>query len=275
MMKPYLTLTRAGLSSFAACSAAAGSLLAPAGTPAAALHAALSVFLLACGASALNQAQERDIDAKMERTRSRPVASGAMTVRKALVIAFSLLLFGLFLISLKGLLLLFPGVAAILWYNGLYTYLKKRSAFAAVPGALVGAIPPAIGWMTAGGTLLDSRLFSLCALLFLWQVPHFWLLALRYRGEYAQAGLPTPLTVLSPRQVGRLTFIWIAATAAATLALPLFGITRSPAVYLLLLPASLWLVGKSSLLFREEVLPAAYGPVFSRINFYLLLIMLT
>lgn len=274
LFKPYLTLSRAGLSSFAACSAAAGCLLAPAGTPAAALHAALSVFFLACGASALNQVQERDIDAKMKRTRSRPVASGAMAVRKALVIAFSLILFGFSLISLKGPLPLFLGIVALLWYNGLYTYLKRRSAFAAVPGALVGAIPPAIGWVSTGGVFIDARLFALCAVLFLWQVPHFWLLALRYANDYARAGLPTPLSTLSPRQVGRLTFTWITATATAILALPLYGITRSPAVHLLLLPASLWLVGKSSLLFREEVLPAAYGPVFSRINFFLLLVML-
>jgi protoheme IX farnesyltransferase len=88
LLKRIFTLTRAGLSSFAACSAAAGSLLAPGGTPSVALHAALSVFFLSCGASALNQIQECEIDAKMERTRSRPVASGAMTVSKGLVVAF-------------------------------------------------------------------------------------------------------------------------------------------------------------------------------------------
>ncbi len=271
--KPYLTLTRAGLSSFAACSAAAGSLLAPDGTPSAALYAALSVFSLACGASALNQVQEREIDAKMERTRSRPVASGAITVRKALVIAFSLVIFGLFLIGLKGPLPLFLGTIALLWYNGLYTYLKRHSAFAAVPGALVGAIPPAIGWVSAGGGFFDARLCALCALLFLWQVPHFWLLALRYAGDYARAGLPTPLSVLSPRQVGRITFTWIAATAAATLSLPLFGITDSPALYLGLIPAAFWLTVSGTVLLRRPQLDLSCAALFGKVNGYLIAVL--
>jgi heme O synthase-like polyprenyltransferase len=104
-------------------------------------------------------------------------------------------------------------------------------------------------------------------------VPHFWLLALRYAGEYAHAGLPTPLSVLSPRQVGRLTFTWIAATAAATLSLPLFGITDSPALYLGLIPAASWLAWSGTVLLGRLPLDLSYTTLFAKVNGYLMAVL--
>lgn len=271
--KPYLTLCRIGISALTACSAATGFILSSRHPSATMMVPAAAVFLLACGSSALNQFQERKTDALMERTRQRPLPAGVMGPLKALIVSLMLMAAGLLLLGTAGPVPVALGLSAIPWYNGLYTWLKKKTAFAAVPGAVIGAVPPAIGWTAAGGALLDAGLFALCALFFLWQVPHFWLLVLRHGDEYEQAGLPTLGKVFSKRQLERLTFVWTIATAATTLALPLYGITKSPAAYLVLLPASLWLAGISTVLLRRDMLPGAYLFTFRRINIYLLLIM--
>ena len=197
-LKSYLTLFRATISIFAAASAATGYFLAPHRQITGVFPVAGAVFLLACGASALNQYQERYIDARMERTRTRPLPSGSITASHALSLSCALVLAGLaslaYACGTKAALL---GLFALLWYNGIYTHLKKRTAFAAVPGAVVGMVPPAIGWVSAGGALLDPRLAAICFLFFLWQVPHFWLLLLIHGEEYEQAGLPSLTGVMS------------------------------------------------------------------------------
>jgi protoheme IX farnesyltransferase len=124
-LKPYLTLCRAYISLFAACSAATGFFLAPYNQIAGVLNPAAAVFLLACGASALNQYQERIIDANMERTRRRPIPSGAIASAQALFISLLLILSGLALLAYDGgVRVAAPGLAAVVWYNGVYTPLK-------------------------------------------------------------------------------------------------------------------------------------------------------
>jgi len=119
------------------------------------------------------------------------------------------------------------GGLAVLWYNGVYTPLKRLTAFAVAPGALIGALPPAIGWTAAGGSAGDLRLLALAFFFFIWQVPHFWLLLFKYGEEYAEAGFPSITRLFSTTQLGRLTFVWMLATAAASLLLPLYGVSRA------------------------------------------------
>lgn len=231
------------------------------------------VFFLAAGASALNQYQERHIDSFMERTRQRPLPARAVTSGQAFLIAAILIMTGLLLLSFPGNHLpRLLGVFALAWYNGVYTFLKRVTAFAAVPGAVVGMLPPAIGWAAAGSSLSDPRLWALCFFFFMWQVPHFWLQMLDHGAEYEEAGLPTFSTVFAQEQFARTTFIWICATAVSSLLLPLYGTIRSPLVYFLLLPASgIVIVTGSRLLIsltKHRVLSA-----FRTINVYLLIIM--
>lgn len=235
------------------------------------IFTAAGVLLLACGASALNQVQERDIDTLMERTRHRPLPAGLMSPRQAIIASFTTTVLGLFLLGRSGLLPFALGVLAVAWYNGFYTWLKRRTAFAAVYGAPVGMAAPAIGWTAGGGSITDPRLAIVAMLFFLWQVPHFWLLLLRLADDYGRAGLPT-LTKVFPRELlSGIIVIWTAAAAAASLLLPLFGMVRTPQLYgLLLLSALLSSLGTGRLL-RRPSLPWAAFPL---INVFIAAVMI-
>jgi protoheme IX farnesyltransferase len=216
------------------------------------------IFLLACGSSALNQYQEREIDAVMRRTRQRPIPSGRVSPRAALAVALALMSFGTLVLWLgSNPTAAVLGLVAVAWYNGIYTYLKRVTNFAAVPGAVIGGIPPAVGWAAAGGGLLDPRILALSFFFFVWQVPHFWLLLMRYGRDYEDAGLPSLTAVFTSGQLSRVTFVWIAATAVTCLLIPLFGAVRSVLVSLGLLAAGGWLVWNAVGLLKpsEESLP--------------------
>jgi heme o synthase len=206
--------------------------------------AAGGMLLLAMAASALNEWQERDLDALMERTRNRPLPRGALRPASALAFALALAGAGLALLRVAGgwtpALL---GLLAMVWYNGLYTPLKRVWAFAVVPGSVIGALPPAIGWTAAGGPLRDPAILALCFVFFLWQVPHFWLLALLHRKGYAEGGFPTLGDRLEEGAILRLVFTWTCATVAACALLPAFGALRGWTGNGLLALAALWLVG--------------------------------
>jgi protoheme IX farnesyltransferase len=269
----YLCLCKARISLLASLSAAMGFFLVT--EPVWKMLPALftGVFLLSCGACALNQYQERYTDARMARTAGRPIPSGRTRPGRALALSLLLILSG------EGVLLFtgnaavpLLGAAAVCWYNILYTGLKKVSAFAVVPGALVGCLPPVMGWAAGGGTLSDPRLAALAFFFFMWQVPHFWLHLLTYGKEYAGAGLPSLSDVLSAAQLERLTFQWLSATAVSALLLGMSGLLQSPFAKAGLFAASLWLVsGGIFLMLRHEENPER---LFRRVNAFMLAVML-
>ncbi len=266
-------LCRLNISLFAACSAATGFFLAPYHRAFDVLVPSVAVFFLASGASALNQYQERDIDAKMERTRRRPIPTGLIPPGRALALSVMLIISGLLALVLsKGVKVPALGVLALFWYNGVYTWLKKRTAFAAVPGAAVGMVPPAIGWVSAGGDLFDPRIAAVCFIFFMWQIPHFWLLLLNHGEEYEQAGLPSLTRVMSKPQIGRVTFVWIVAAAIGGLSLPLYGSMGSP-VYLFLIPCASWIIWSGRMLAGTGPAGPLSPGLFKKINIYLFLIM--
>ena len=273
-VKPYLVLCRLPISLFATCSSLTGYLLTGSIPAVTIAFLAAGVFLLACGASALNQFQERDLDAMMERTRLRPLPAGTMTPAHVLFVAMMLIVSGLFLLGRLGWTSVTFGSLVILWYNGLDTRLKRTTAFAAVPGALVGALPPVMGWAAGGGNLADPRVFALAMLFFLWQIPHFWLLLLRNAAQYEKAGLPTLTSIIPQELLARITLLWIAAAAVASLAMPLFGIVRSLYAYAPLVILAVWVSGSGLGIIKENTAAAALLPAFRRVNNFILLFML-
>lgn len=273
MIRSYIKLSRLYISLFACYATATGFFLGPYHRITDVVVSAAAVFFLACGASALNQYQERSIDAKMERTRRRPLPSGAVTPPQALSFSLIMICAGMYMLMQSGEVLPFLlGAVAVLMYNGIYTPLKKITAFASVPGAAVGMIPPAIGWISAGGTLFDARLAAVCFLFFMWQIPHFWLLLLRYADDYKKAGLPSLASILSPAQISRVISIWIFASSVASLLLPLYGTVKSSIVYFSLVLLAVWLLWNGSLLLQKPTLTRP-TELFRVINIYLLLIM--
>ena len=233
----------------------------------------IGIFLLACGSSAINHYQERERDAKMERTKDRPIPSGRISPGGALAYAMVLTLAGSWLLLVSsGFLGMQLGLLALLWYNGIYTPLKKRTAFAVVPGAVIGAIPPLVGWVAGGGSLADPRAMMIAFFFFIWQVPHFWLLMLKYGSEYKKAGYPSITEVLNQKQIRRITFIWIFATVVSAFMLPVFGVVDSWITVVAMFIASIWLIVIfAGLIFRKkrEFKPFHY---FMRINYYILII---
>lgn len=278
IFKLYYELCRVTVSLFATCSAAVGFLVAPAPHAGNILFPVIGVFLLACGASALNQYQEQDIDGRMERTRRRPLPSGKITRVHALAVSITLLTSGLLIISRGCSKALILGLAAVLWYNGVYTRLKRITAFAAVPGALVGIAPPAIGWIAGGGGAHDPGLFALCAVMFIWQIPHFWLLILSRGDDYEKAGLPALTHVFSARQLARITFVWMLSLAIAGLALPLYGVAKSPVVSFAMVSAAVILTAQGARVLVSgtpaHAAPSAFRGINAYMSFLLLLVSL-
>jgi len=174
------------------------------------LLATFSVLLVAMGVSTLNQVQEYKEDSKMERTKNRPIASGRMSPKTGIIIAVVLILLSVVLIyDLLGLTGVNFFMFAFIWYNAMYTPLKKKSALAVVPGAILGVIPPAIGWMVAGEELITLEFIALGLYYFIWQVPHFWLLVMLFHGDYKDGGYPTAMRLFGQASLQRLTFVWL------------------------------------------------------------------
>jgi heme o synthase len=231
----------------------------------------IGIFILACGSSALNHYQERDKDARMERTKNRPIPSRRIKAKSVLIFSIVMITAGSGLIYFgSGFLAMQLGILALIWYNAIYTPLKKRTAFAVVPGSVIGAIPPMVGWVAGGGRLDDPRAMIIAFFFFIWQVPHFWLLLLKFGKEYEQAGFPSITSIYNDRQIKNTTFIWTMATAVAALMLPVFGIINSSVIGVGLLVAVIWLVVIFSKLLQpgDEKFNARY--YFMKINYFVL-----
>jgi protoheme IX farnesyltransferase len=235
----------------------------------------LGVFLLASGSCALNQYQERENDRWMKRTQGRPIPSKRLSPSNALKISLSLLGLGSFILyfgakwSALGL-----GLFAVFWYNGVYTYLKRKTSFAAIPGALIGSIPPVIGWISGKGhPVFDPQILVLSFFFFIWQVPHFWLLLLNFEKDYETSRFPSLTKLFSCPQLSRITFIWIFATAVTCITIPLFGVVESKVIYGGLFLMGFWLIWKSSKLLLIHCKEVPFQFTFKTINSYAVLVM--
>src|SRR6266849_8302244 len=155
---------------------------------AALLQTVFGTAAAAAGAAALNQWWEYNLDALMQRTRSRPVPAGRMRPRDAVVLGSALSIFGvIYLAFVCNALSAALAAITIIIYIFAYTPLKRVSTFNTALGAVPGALPPMIGWAAARGTL-NAGAWMLFAILFFWQLPHFFAIAWMYRDDYARAG---------------------------------------------------------------------------------------
>ena len=188
------------------------------------------IFMLASGASAFNQYQEWPYDERMERTRKRPLPSRRISTAEALRIAMICFIVGILtLMYYAPPVCLMLGLFNLFWYNGIYTWLKRKTAFAVVPGAITGVIPIFMGWTAGGGSLLAPEVLFLALFLFIWQMPHFWLLTLKYGHEYRNAGFPALTDFFNEFQIKIVVIAWMTASSAASCMFIYFKILRLPA----------------------------------------------
>jgi heme o synthase len=151
-------------------------------------HAIVGTGLVAGGASALNQYFERDLDARMVRTRTRPLPDGRLVPNEALIFAGLISAAGVaYLIFFVNVLTGVIGAATLVGYILVYTPLKTRTTLCTLVGAFPGAAPPVMGWTAARGEV-DAVAISLFAILFLWQMPHFFAIAWIFTEDYMRAG---------------------------------------------------------------------------------------
>ena len=223
-------LIRLPLSAMVALSALTGALAADPYMPGITLWAlAWGIFLLSSACSVLNQVQERTTDALMRRTCRRPLACGALTATTGMAIG---VLFGsgglAILFTVTGAETALLGLLATSWYLLVYTPLKRRSALAVIAGTPCGALPPLIGWLAAGGNPFDPQPLALALLMVLWQVPHYWLLALPDREELKRAGFRVLPKNFTGGQLLNLSHAWILGMVAATLLLVSIRLVQLP-----------------------------------------------
>ena len=233
------------------------------------------VMLLSCGASALNQVQERGRDGLMARTAGRPLPSGRLSHAQGLTFSIVAIVVGAAVLWLGiGPLAGILGLTASGFYNGVYTpWLKPNSPFAAVPGAIPGAIPPVIGWVAGGGHIADAGAVILFGILFLWQMPHFWALSLRYRADYAAGGFPMVSERVGVEGTARLIQLYALGLTAWALAAPTFGVGGPAALVAAAALGGrlLWLAAKFA---RQPDDQRGWLSLFLFSNFFLLLLFL-
>ena len=215
-------------------------------------HTLLGTGLVASGASALNQYLERHLDALMLRTLSRPLPAGRLQSGEALIFAV--------FISSAGMIYLFAFVnpltsllaaLTLLGYLFLYTPLKTRTWLSTLIGAVPGALPTAMGWAAVNNGL-SAGAWVLFAIVFFWQLPHFYAIGWMYREDYARAGFPMlPIIDLSGARTGRQVNLYIVALVLATVLPSLMGLTGYA-----------YLGGALAL----GVLFLAYGAIFARLR---------
>ena len=211
-MSAYLELTKPRITVFILMSTAIGFLcgvhMSTHWTLLTLIHTMLGTALIASGTAALNQWFERDADAKMNRTRARPIPSGRISASKAFAFGLALAIAGFIELALGANLLTgLLGLFTLASYLLIYTPLKQRSPVSTTIGAIPGAMPPLIGYAAAAATL-TTEAWVLYAILFLWQFPHFYAIAWMYRDDYARAGIRM-LPVVEPSGESTARRMWL------------------------------------------------------------------
>ncbi len=226
LVKAYYQLTKLGIVVFVLLTAISGYFLSldhPSGYSS--IHFFLFViglYFLTSGSFILNQAQEWKLDKKMKRTANRPIPSKQISPAQGYILSIGFIFIGLGLLFLLNPLTALLGFLTLIFYNFFYTFLKKLSPYAAVLGAVPGAMPPIIGYSLGRESVWTTECMYLFLILFLWQMPHFWTLAIRYKEDYRSGGIPVlPVSSGSEYAFFEMTLYFIA-YAGLMLISPLF-----------------------------------------------------
>ncbi len=233
----------------------------------------LGVFLMSCASSVINHWQERDVDAQMPRTKNRPIPSGKITAKGALNVAIVFALTGTAVLyfsnPVKALVLSW---VTLLFYNAVYTPLKKISAFAVIPGSMVGALPPMIGWAGAGGSLTSEVILLVAGFFFIGQIPHFWLLLLMFGEQYKLAKMPSLNQIFNEGQIKRVTYTWVLTTVASAFLVIFLVIGNKIIMFFLLFYIFYLLFSLTLAVFVQEEFKVR--PSFYKLNFLYLFMMI-
>lgn len=256
ILKAYSQLTKTGIILFSLVSALAGYAvsfhLVHEFEPIQPILLVLGLYLTAAAGFAINQAQEWRRDALMGRTKNRPIPTGVFKPWQGYAIGIVFAIFGLFFLALLGPWPAGLTALTLFLYNVVYTlYWKRRWAFGAVPGAIPGAMPVVIGFSVNNPDIFRPECVYLFLVMFLWQMPHFWALAIRFREDYENGGFPVlPVRVGVSRalyHVGLYVFTYVGVAMMA----PLF--LRAHALYVLLvLPISLKVIWEFAKYYRNQ-----------------------
>ncbi len=254
-LKAYIALTKPKIIRLLLVTTIPAMVLAAGGWPSWGLVFATLIggSLAAGGANTFNSYIDRDIDAVMERTQKRPLVTGAVTPRAALILAWTLSVASAawFMWVVNSPLATLLAVLAILGYAVGYTMiLKRRTSQNIVWGGLAGCMPVLIGWAAVTGDLSWAPVL-LFAVIFFWTPPHYWPLSMRYRQDYASVEVPMLPVVATTRRVAMEMIAYAVAMVAATLALvPVAGMTW---VYTAIATgAGVWFVGGCITLYRRS-----------------------
>jgi protoheme IX farnesyltransferase len=277
LSRDYLELSKARIVLMVLITTAAGYLIgAPRVDALAFINVLIGTALVAAGTNALNQYVEREHDAKMRRTRLRPLPDGRITPRSALLFSAAIAVAGtLYLAVMVNVLTAFLGAFTLTSYIFVYTPLKRISTACTIIGAVPGAIPPLMGWTAATGSLALGG-WILFGILFFWQLPHFMAISWIYREDYGRAGfVMTSVRDENGIATARQAVIWALALFAVSVAPFVSGMLAgmSGVVYLVgAIAASLAMLAMSVRFFFDRSNKTAMK-LFMTSNFYLIVVM--
>ena len=274
IVRDYLELSKSRIVLMVLISTAAGFLFAPGAVdPLLMLHTLVGTALVAAGTNALNQYVERDHDAKMHRTRMRPLPAGRITPRAALLFSSAIAIAGTLYLGLAvNWLTAILGAFTLTSYIFVYTPLKRVSTLCTIIGAVPGAIPPLMGWTAATNELALGG-WIVFGILFLWQLPHFMAISWIYREDYARGGFAmTSVRDGEGGSVAGQAIYYTLALLPVSLAPSLFGMTGTMYFIGAALCGAALLAATIRFFFDRQIRNAR--SVFMISNLYLLTVML-
>jgi len=251
--RSYLQLIKPGITLSNTLSGAAGFFLAASlvtFSVTAFIGAVLGIAFIIASACVANNILDRDIDKRMKRTSKRDVASGTISITKAMIFSIVLGVIGFgFLALWTNTLTLLLGVLAYIWYVAIYGIAKRTTPFSTIIGGVAGALPPMAGYTALTGRI-DAAAIILFLILFFWQLPHFYAISMFRKADYAEAKLPVWAVTFGMKSTKRQIFISVVLYAVTASLLTLYGYTGI--IYLVLSSAlSVYWVYKGIVLYRK------------------------